>query len=98
MPRSSTRRSDGLPTCVRPAWSQLAIIRPIIDGARHRFAVAAAETGFQDLWQRCQMAAAAVGANEHHVREVLDNVERFVWSFPEIEVISTGRSWLDESG
>lgn len=75
-----------------------AIIRPIIDGARHRFAVAAAETGFQDLWQRCQMAAAAVGANEHHVREVLDNVERFVWSFPEIEVISTGRSWLDESG
>lgn len=74
-----------------------AIIRPIIDGARHRFAVAVAETGFQDLWQRCEMAAAAVGSSERHVREVLDNVERFVWSFPEVDVISTGHRWLDDS-
>jgi uncharacterized protein YlxP (DUF503 family) len=30
-----------------------------------------------------------------HVGEVLDNVERFVWSFPEVEVSSCERFWLE---
>jgi uncharacterized protein YlxP (DUF503 family) len=29
-----------------------------------------------------------------HVTEVLDVVERFVWSFPEVEVVSTERDWV----
>jgi hypothetical protein len=29
---------------------------------------------------------------------VLDNVERFVWSHPEIEVSASGRHWLDIDG
>jgi uncharacterized protein YlxP (DUF503 family) len=28
-------------------------------------------------------------------RETLDAVERFVWSFPEIEVTDHWRNWLD---
>jgi len=30
-----------------------------------------------------------------HVEDVLENVERFVWSHPEIEVIDVRRHWLD---
>lgn len=73
-----------------------AAIRPIIDGARHRFQVAAAEVGSQDKWQRAELAVAAVAASAGHVTDVLDAVERFVWSFPELEVLSAERSWLDE--
>lgn len=72
-----------------------AVIRPILDGARHRFQVAAAEVGVQDKWQRAVLGFAAVGGSARHVEEVLDAVERFVWSFPEIEVIETERSWVD---
>ena len=38
---------------------------------------------------------AAIAASVGHVRDVLDGVERFVWSFPEVEVISIGRTWMD---
>ena len=70
-------------------------ILPIIDGMRNRFHVAASETEFQDLWQRCAVGVAAVGSGVSHVEQVLDSCERFVWSFPEVEVTSTERFWLD---
>jgi uncharacterized protein YlxP (DUF503 family) len=72
-----------------------AVVRPIVDGARHRFRVAAAEVGEQDRWQRARLGFAAVGGDGGHVAEVLDSVERFVWSFPEVEVLSVERSWVD---
>jgi uncharacterized protein YlxP (DUF503 family) len=73
-----------------------AIIRPILDGAYRRHQVAVSEVGHQDRWQRSVLAFATVASSERQAREVLDAVERFVWSFPEIEVVSAHRSWLDE--
>ncbi len=63
------------------------MIRPILDGARRRYQVAAAEVGFQDKWQRALLGMAYVGTDGSHVHDVLTKVERFVWSFPEIEVL-----------
>jgi uncharacterized protein YlxP (DUF503 family) len=40
---------------------------------------------------------AAVGPDTGHVDAVLDRVERFVWSHPEVEVLSMSRSWLETS-
>jgi uncharacterized protein YlxP (DUF503 family) len=57
--------------------------------------VASAEVGAQDAWQRAILGVAAVGSTVGHVEEVLDEVERFVWSFPEIEVVAADRSWVD---
>ncbi len=65
------------------------MIRPILDGARNRFRVAAAEVAFQDKWQRAGLGFATVASEDHHVSEVLMKVEDFVWSFPEIEVLSS---------
>ena len=72
-----------------------AVLRPILDGARLRYRVAAAEVSHQDHWQRAGLGVAAVASSPGHVTEVLDNVERFVWSFPEVEVLGAERSWAD---
>jgi uncharacterized protein YlxP (DUF503 family) len=73
------------------------VIRPILDGCRHRFGVAAAEVAYQDRWQRAGLGFSVVASTPAHAAEVMDSVERFVWSFPEAEVLSTERHWLEES-
>ena len=72
-----------------------AVIRPIVEGAKRRFGVAAAEVAYQDTWQRADLGVAAVAATAGHVEEVLDEVERFVWSHPKVEVLSAQRSWTE---
>jgi uncharacterized protein YlxP (DUF503 family) len=59
--------------------------------------VAAAEVDHQDLWQRAGLGLAAVAANVGHVDEVLDQVERFIWSNPDVEVLGAERRWLDRA-
>jgi uncharacterized protein YlxP (DUF503 family) len=39
---------------------------------------------------------AAVSGSVRHAGEVLDAVERFVWSFPEVEVTACRRGWLSD--
>ena len=67
------------------------MVRPILEGARRRFQVAAAEVGLQDKWQRASLGFAAVGGAAGHVDQVLSSVERFVWSFPEVDVLGVDR-------
>lgn len=83
-----------LPSC-RSLKAKRAIIRPILDGARTRYRVASSETGYQDQWQRSALGFAAVSSSPAHLAEMLDDVERFVWSHPEIEVASATRHWLE---
>ena len=71
------------------------VIKPILEGARRRFGVAAAETGFQDQWQRSRLGFAVVGSSAGHATEVMDAVDRFVWSHPELDVVSSDRRWLE---
>jgi len=67
-----------------------ALVRPILDGARNRFSVASGEVAFQDKWQRARLGFACVGPDgDGHAFAVLTRVERFVWSFPEVEVLNT---------
>lgn len=70
-------------------------IRPLLDGARVRFRVAAAEVGYHDQWQRSSIGFSAVSSSPSHLAEMLDEVERFVWSHPQIEVTGTTRDWLE---
>jgi uncharacterized protein YlxP (DUF503 family) len=60
--------------------------------------VAAAEVGHQDQWQRAELGFAAVSGAPGQVSGVLDAVERFVWSDPEVEIVSTERIWLETGG
>ena len=36
-----------------------------------------------------------VANSQHHATDVIDEVERFVWSHPEVEVLNTERRWLE---
>jgi uncharacterized protein YlxP (DUF503 family) len=44
---------------------------------------------FQDKWQRAGLGFASVSASARHADEVLEHVERFVLSFPEVDLIGT---------
>ena len=72
-----------------------AVVKPLVDGARHRFGVAAAEVEHHELWQRAGLGYAVVSADQAHASDVMDEVERFVWSHPEVEVVSMERRWLE---
>jgi len=71
------------------------VITPILEGARRRHHVASAETGRQDVHHRAELGFVAVSGSGGQVTEVIDAVERFVWSFPEIEVVAADRHWLE---
>ncbi len=73
-----------------------AVIKPIVEGARRRFAVAAAEVDAQDRWQRAGLGFAAVSSSAGQVGSLLDAVERFVWSFPEVEVLAVRQCWMGD--
>jgi uncharacterized protein len=72
-----------------------AIVKTILEGARRRHQVAAAETDNQDKWQRAELSFASVSSSATQAAAVIDGLERFVWSFPEVEVVATGRTWLE---
>jgi uncharacterized protein YlxP (DUF503 family) len=53
--------------------------------------VASAEVGHQDKWQRATLGFATVTGKASLTHEVLEKVERFVFSFPEVDVIEVTR-------
>jgi uncharacterized protein YlxP (DUF503 family) len=67
----------------------------MVAGAKRRFGVAAAEVGFQDQRQRALLGFAAVASSVGHAADVMDEVDRFVWSHPDVEVLATERRWLE---
>jgi uncharacterized protein YlxP (DUF503 family) len=71
------------------------VVKHLVETSRSRFGVAAAEVGYQNQWQRAELAFAAVSGSQGQVEELLDTVERFVWSHPEVEVLADGRWWLE---
>lgn len=74
-----------------------AVLRPIVEGLRHRFQISVAEVDYQDKWQRSLIGMAVVSDSYTHAVEVVDKVERWVWSKPEIDVTRFEVSWVDKS-
>ena len=71
------------------------VVKHVVETSKARFGVAAAEVGYHDRWQRTELGFAAVAGSHGHVEAVLDTVERFVWSHPEVEVLAGSRVWLE---
>jgi uncharacterized protein len=71
------------------------VVKSLLDGARHRFRVSAAEVGGQDLWQRATLGFAVVASSQQQASEVIDGVDRFIWSHAGVDVVSTDRRWLE---
>lgn len=80
----------------RSLKAKRAEIRPILDGVRAKYRISAAEVDHQDTWQRSALGFAVVSSSGAQISEVLDEVERYVWSRPGIEVLDVARAWMDE--
>ena len=83
-----------LPGCTSLKDKRTAL-RPIVDGLRHRHRVSVAETGHLDQWQRGELGVAVVAGHPDRAEEVMDAVERLVWSRPDVEVVRTNRHWME---
>lgn len=70
------------------------VVRSLLDGARQRFGVSAAEVGGQDTWQRAELGFAVVASSARIAEETVDELDRFLWSRPDIEVVDAEVSWL----
>jgi uncharacterized protein YlxP (DUF503 family) len=82
----------------RSLKAKRSVVKHIVETARSRYGVAAAEVGHNDQWQRAELGFAAVAGSPAHIEEVLDSVERFVWAQADIEVVGGTRGWLESDG
>jgi uncharacterized protein YlxP (DUF503 family) len=80
----------------RSLKAKRSVVRPIVEGLRKRYRVSVSEVEQQDTWQRAVVGVAAVAPSHSHLTEMLHQVERFVWSFPEVEVLRIDRRWIEE--
>ena len=75
-----------IPAC-RSLKEKRHVVKTLTNAIRARFPVSVAEVDHHDLWQRTALAVAAVGADQHHLRRVMHEVEKAVDRWLEVEVI-----------
>ena len=71
------------------------VVRSLLDGARHRFSVSAAEVGGQDTWQSATLGFAVVASEARLADGVIDRIDQFLWARPEIEIVRAQARWVE---
>jgi len=65
------------------------VVRSIVDRIKHRFNVAIAEVGANDLWQRIEIGICTIGNDRRHVDASLTNVLSFVESLQLAQIVDS---------
>ena len=65
------------------------VVKGLTAGIRQKFNVSVAEVDHHDLWQRTTIAVSAVSAESYHVKRVLQQVERYIATWPSVEFIDS---------
>jgi uncharacterized protein YlxP (DUF503 family) len=82
-----------------PACSSLKekrhVVKGLTAGIRQKFNVSVAEVDHHELWQRTTIAVSVVSGEAYQVRKVLQQVERYVATWPRLEFIDTSVSLHD---
>lgn len=68
-----------------------AVVRRLLAELRRHFEVAVAETGEQQRWRRATLGVATVSGTAEQIAAVCDQVERWAWSRPDVEVVRVRR-------
>jgi uncharacterized protein YlxP (DUF503 family) len=71
------------------------VVKGLTAGIRQRFNVSVAEVEHQELWQRAAIGVAVVTGEGYHARKVLHEVERYVSTWPAVEIIDTDTVVMD---
>jgi uncharacterized protein YlxP (DUF503 family) len=82
----------------RSLKAKRSVVKHLIKASRQRFGVSASEVAHHELWQRAGLGFCVVAPSAAHAQHLLDQVERFIWAHPQIEVISIDRHWLETGG
>ena len=81
--------------CIIPGCKSLKdkrqVLRSFKDKTRNKFNVSLAETDFQDKWQRAAFGLVTVSGSHTHLVKTLDEIERFITTFPSMSVIIRDR-------
>ena len=70
------------------------VLAPLKSAIRRAFNVSIAETDHQDLWQRAEIACAAIGSDRTVVEEMLRSVDRAVEQADGVRIVDTATSYL----
>ena len=73
----------------RSLKAKRSVLSRIKDRVRHRFNVAIAEVGSNDLWRRIDLGLAVTGNDGPHVQSQLSNVQNFIVSLGLAELVDT---------
>lgn len=65
------------------------IMKPLTSALRRNLNVSVAETGNQDLWQRAEIACAAIGSARTVVEETLRAADRMVEQTDGVRILDT---------
>ena len=65
------------------------VVKRFKDRVQNRFSCSIAEVGHLDKWQRAALAAAVVGNSAAELEKVLQSIELFAQSFPEMVLVGT---------
>jgi uncharacterized protein YlxP (DUF503 family) len=65
------------------------VVKSLIDKVRHKFEVAIAEVGDNDLWQRARIGVAVVGNDSQLLNTRLSQIMKFVENQYLVEIIDT---------
>jgi uncharacterized protein YlxP (DUF503 family) len=79
----------------RSLKAKRSVVRPIVDGIRARHRISVAEVDHQETWQLSAIGAAVVSGSAATCTSVADEIERFVWSRPDVEVLGIERTWME---
>jgi uncharacterized protein YlxP (DUF503 family) len=71
------------------------VVDSLLDRARSRFGVTAAEVGQQESHQVAELGFAVVSGTPAQCERVMERVEDLVWSRPDLEVTQSCRTWLE---
>ena len=77
-----------LPAC-HTLKEKRSVLKPLTSGLRRALNVSVAETGHQDLWQRAEIACAAVGSARNIVEETLRAADRLVEEADGVRIVET---------
>lgn len=65
------------------------VLKPLASALRRSLNVSVAETDHQDLWQRAEIACAAVGSARPVVEEILRSADRLIEKTDGLRIVDT---------
>jgi uncharacterized protein len=69
------------------------VLKSLKDRLHHRFNVSAAETAYQDLWQRAELSVCVVANERAHAESVLREADRLVAGADGARIIDSSTSF-----